>query len=184
VLIYFPFLSFPYKTLEASLHHKWVTSFGTNILVSFPSLPAFVSIIGYSHSYILNNSRRCLGKLLGLVLSQILLGFYRWYPSQPRRVTVSIHTLPKPASYNNKNTIRPSPNVSIFITLIVRVPVIQIFTMIIALFMIALEFPLPQIKHLAIHRSIPFRIVMLLFQASIAILFYQVIILFFPIIIP
>ena len=41
------------------------------------------------------------------------------------------------------------------------------------LFMIALEFPLPQLKSLAIHRSIVLRIVILLFQTFLAILFYQ-----------
>jgi vacuolar-type H+-ATPase subunit I/STV1 len=69
--------------------------------------------------------------------------------------------------------IQPSPNVALFVTLIVRAPVIQIFTMIVAFIILAIEFPLPFIKGRAIHRSIPLRIVMLVFQASLAILFYQ-----------
>jgi len=69
---------------------------------------------------------------------------------------------------------RPSPNAAIFITLIVKVPVIQILTMLIAFFMIALEFPMPQLKQTMIHRSIVLRIVMLILQAFMAILFYQV----------
>ncbi|KAG6831826.1 hypothetical protein H0H87_003745 [Tephrocybe sp. NHM501043] len=42
-----------------------------------------------------------------------------------------------------------------------------------AMFMIALEFPLPPLKKFAIHRSIVLRIVLLLFQSFLAILFYQ-----------
>lgn len=41
-------------------------------------------------------------------------------------------------------------------------------------FVIALEFPLPQLKYLAIHRSIVFRIILLLFQTFLGILYYQV----------
>jgi len=73
----------------------------------------------------------------------------------------------------NPGGLQPSPNAAIFITLIVKVPVIQIFTMMIAFFMIALEFPMPQLKQMMIHRSIVLRIVMLILQASMAILFYQ-----------
>lgn len=69
---------------------------------------------------------------------------------------------------------RPSPNAAIFITLIVKAPIIQILAMIMGLFIIALEFPLPQLKKLAIHRSIVLRIVLLLFQTFLTILFYQV----------
>jgi len=68
---------------------------------------------------------------------------------------------------------QPSPNAAVFITLIVKAPVIQIFTILSGLLMIALEFPLPQLKALAIHRSIVLRIVMLLFQTFLAILYYQ-----------
>jgi hypothetical protein len=70
--------------------------------------------------------------------------------------------------------IRPSPNATLFITIIVKMPIIQIITMLIGFFMIALEFPLPQLKAFAIHRSIVLRIVVLMFQAFFGILFYQV----------
>jgi len=69
--------------------------------------------------------------------------------------------------------IQPSPNAAIFITVIVKFPIVQSFTIVLALFMIALEFPLPQLKSLAIHRSIVFRIVLLLFLSSLTIIFYQ-----------
>jgi len=66
-----------------------------------------------------------------------------------------------------------SPNAAIFITLIVKAPIIQIFTMLSGLFLIALEFPLPALKGFAIHRSLVLRIVALLLQAFLAILYYQ-----------
>ncbi|KAF5380466.1 hypothetical protein D9615_004623 [Tricholomella constricta] len=62
---------------------------------------------------------------------------------------------------------------AIFISIIVKVPVVQILTMLLGMFIIALEFPLPQLKSLAIHRSIVLRIVLLLFQTFLTILFYQ-----------
>jgi len=39
--------------------------------------------------------------------------------------------------------------------------------------MIALEFPLPQLRGTMIHRSFPLRIVVLILQAFMAVLFYQ-----------
>jgi len=69
--------------------------------------------------------------------------------------------------------LQPSPKVSGFIMVIVKVPVIQILTMLVAFFMIALEFPLPRLKGTRIYRSFVFRIVVLILQAFLAILFYQ-----------
>jgi len=69
--------------------------------------------------------------------------------------------------------LQPSPKVSGFITAIVKVPIIQIITMMIAIFMVALEFPLPQLKGTRIYRSFVFRIVVLIIQAFFAVLFYQ-----------
>jgi len=68
---------------------------------------------------------------------------------------------------------QPSPKAAVFITLIVKIPMIQIITIFLALFMIVLEVPLPQLKRLAIYRNLVFRIVMLLLQAFFAALFYQ-----------
>jgi len=69
--------------------------------------------------------------------------------------------------------LQPAPSAAIFITIIVKIPIVQIITMILAMFILALEFPLPQLKSLAIHRSIVLRIVLLLFQTFLSILFYQ-----------
>ncbi|KAF9459819.1 hypothetical protein BDZ94DRAFT_1291436 [Collybia nuda] len=69
--------------------------------------------------------------------------------------------------------IQPSPNAAVFITIIVKAPIVQILALILGLFIIALEFPLPQLRKFAIHRSIILRIVLLLFQTFLTILFYQ-----------
>lgn len=65
------------------------------------------------------------------------------------------------------------PSAAIFVTLIIKIPVIQIFAITIGLFNLALEFPLPPLKSLAIHRSLVLRVVVLLFQAFFTNLYYQ-----------
>jgi hypothetical protein len=69
--------------------------------------------------------------------------------------------------------LQPAPSAAIFINIIVKIPIVQMVTMILAMFILALEFPLPQLKSLSIHRSIVVRIVLLLFQTFLSILFYQ-----------
>ena len=70
--------------------------------------------------------------------------------------------------------LRPSPKAAIFITLIVKVPIIQIFTIILAATILCIELPLPQIKKLSLYRNLAMRVVLLIFQAFLTILFYQV----------
>ncbi|KAF9263368.1 hypothetical protein L218DRAFT_959395 [Marasmius fiardii PR-910] len=69
--------------------------------------------------------------------------------------------------------LQPAPGAAVFITLIVKFPIIQIFAMIIGLMMIALEYPLPQLKSLSVQRSFVLKIVLLLFQSFLTILYYQ-----------
>jgi len=69
--------------------------------------------------------------------------------------------------------LQPAASDAIFITLIVKAPIIQSISLILGLFILALEFPLPQLESLGIHRSLVLRIVLLLFQVFLAILFYQ-----------
>lgn len=69
---------------------------------------------------------------------------------------------------------RPSANSAIFITLIVKAPIIPIITMIIGIFMLCLEYPVPLLKSFAIHRSIILRIVVMFFLSFLSVLFYQV----------
>jgi len=73
----------------------------------------------------------------------------------------------------NPGGLQPAPGAAVFITLIVKAPIIQIFAMIIALLLIALEYSLPQVKGMAIYRSFVVRIVLLFFQAFLCILYYQ-----------
>ncbi|KAJ7187953.1 hypothetical protein C8R46DRAFT_877586 [Mycena filopes] len=69
--------------------------------------------------------------------------------------------------------LQPAPSAAIFITLIVKMPVIPILNAIVALFILAVENPLPLFKSMSIHRSLVLRVVMLVFQAFLSILFYQ-----------
>ncbi|KAK7035445.1 hypothetical protein VNI00_011738 [Paramarasmius palmivorus] len=69
--------------------------------------------------------------------------------------------------------LQPSAGAQVFITLIVKNPIVQIFAMVVGFIMIALEYPLPQLKGTAIHRSFAPKIVGLLFQSFLCFLFYQ-----------
>lgn len=69
--------------------------------------------------------------------------------------------------------VQPSASVAVFITLIVKAPVIPIFEMLLGLFILGLEWPLPLMKKLPIYRSLIVRILLLLGQVSLGILFYQ-----------
>jgi hypothetical protein len=80
----------------------------------------------------------------------------------------------RPFTAGTLRSYRPSPKASVFIALIVTIPAVQTLTMILGFFIIALEYPLPLLKHLAIQRSIILRVVVLVLQAFVAILFYQV----------
>lgn len=65
------------------------------------------------------------------------------------------------------------PSSAVFVMVIIKAPIIQILSVLLAGFIIALEFPAPFVKGLQIHRSIVMRIPLLLIQAFFAILFYQ-----------
>jgi hypothetical protein len=72
--------------------------------------------------------------------------------------------------------IQPAPGVAVFITLIVKAPIIQVISMILGMIILAIEVlpqQLPQIKETAIYRSFVIRIVLLFFQAFLTILIYQ-----------
>lgn len=69
--------------------------------------------------------------------------------------------------------LQPSKANAVFITLIVKAPVIQILAMLLAFVILALELPIPQIKGTMIHRNFVIRIPLLLLQAFLTILFYQ-----------
>jgi len=69
---------------------------------------------------------------------------------------------------------RPSPHAALFITVIVRVPIVQVLAMVLAMIILAIELPLPAVKKFSFYRSLAVRVVLLLFQVSLTILFYQV----------
>jgi len=69
--------------------------------------------------------------------------------------------------------IQPSPNAAVFIAVIVRVPLVPIFAMLLAMTILAIELPLPAVKKFSLYRSLVVRIVLLLFQVFLTILFYQ-----------
>ncbi|KAJ3906816.1 ATP adenylyltransferase-domain-containing protein [Lentinula edodes] len=70
--------------------------------------------------------------------------------------------------------IQPAPGAAVFITLIVKAPIIQILAMILGMMIVALEYSLPLVKGLALYRSFVVRIVLLFFQSFLCILYYQV----------
>lgn len=65
------------------------------------------------------------------------------------------------------------PSAAPFVAVIVKVPVVQVVSMILGVVLIVVEYPLPQIKQFAIYRSLVLRIVLLLFQVFFNILYYQ-----------
>ena len=69
---------------------------------------------------------------------------------------------------------RPADNVAVFIDIIVKAPIVQILSMILGFGILALEYPAPFLKGTSLHRSLVVRIVVLLLQAFLAILYYQV----------
>ncbi|KAJ7045808.1 ATP adenylyltransferase-domain-containing protein [Mycena alexandri] len=76
--------------------------------------------------------------------------------------------------------LQPAPSAAIFITLIVKLPIIPILNAFVALFILAIENPLPLLKSTSITRSLVLKVVMLVFQTFLSILFYQGDLLFFP----
>jgi len=69
--------------------------------------------------------------------------------------------------------LQASPNAAIFVTLIVKAPIVQIFAMALAMIILCIELPLPMIKQLSLYRSLVVRLVLLLFQVFLTLLFYQ-----------
>ncbi|KAF8497653.1 ATP adenylyltransferase-domain-containing protein [Gautieria morchelliformis] len=69
--------------------------------------------------------------------------------------------------------IQPANSDKIFIDIIVTAPVVQILAMVIGFVILAIELPVPPLKATSIHRSWVVRIVLLVLQAFLTILFYQ-----------
>jgi len=73
----------------------------------------------------------------------------------------------------NPGGIQPANQDAIFITIMVKHPVIQILSFILGLVILAFEYPAPFMKGTAAYRSLVARVLLLVFQAFFAILFYQ-----------
>ena len=58
--------------------------------------------------------------------------------------------------------------------IIIKVPLVQIFAMILGIVTIAFEYPAPFLKGTFMERNFTFKAVFLVFQATTSILFYQV----------
>jgi ATP adenylyltransferase len=69
---------------------------------------------------------------------------------------------------------RPANQDAFFIDIIVKAPIIPIFSIILGLVIVAFEYPAPFMKGIAAQRSLISRVVLLFFQAFFAIFFYQV----------
>ncbi|KIP10934.1 hypothetical protein PHLGIDRAFT_28234 [Phlebiopsis gigantea 11061_1 CR5-6] len=69
--------------------------------------------------------------------------------------------------------LQPADNVAVFIDIIVKAPIVQILSMILGFGILALEYPAPFLKGTSLYRSLVMRIVVLLLQAFLAILYYQ-----------
>ncbi|KAK2464213.1 hypothetical protein APHAL10511_003670 [Amanita phalloides] len=73
----------------------------------------------------------------------------------------------------NPGGLQASRSSAVFITLIVKFPIIQSMAIILGLLIVALEYPLPLLKTWAIYRNFIVRIVLLIFQTFFGILYYQ-----------
>lgn len=71
---------------------------------------------------------------------------------------------------------RPNPRYAPIIDVIVTIPLVQIFALLMGIFAVAFEYPAPFLKGTVFERNFTFKAVYLLIQATIAVLFYQVII--------
>ncbi|KAH8822570.1 hypothetical protein DL96DRAFT_1714027 [Flagelloscypha sp. PMI_526] len=69
--------------------------------------------------------------------------------------------------------LQPAPGAAVFVALIVQVPIVPIFAMIIGGMLLAIEFPEPWANISAAHRSIVVRMVLLVFQTFLCLLYYQ-----------
>jgi len=67
----------------------------------------------------------------------------------------------------------PNPRYDPLLEVIVTIPLVQIFALIMAIFTLSFELPAPFMKGTSFERNFTFKAVVLLLQATLAILFYQ-----------
>lgn len=76
--------------------------------------------------------------------------------------------------YSSNYCNRPAKSDSLFVDIIVKAPLLQIFSMLLGSTLLALEYPLPLVKKFAFYRSIVLRPILLVMLSLNDILFYQV----------
>lgn len=67
----------------------------------------------------------------------------------------------------------PNPRYDPILDIIVKIPLVQIVSMVMAIFALAFELPAPFLKGTALDRNFTFKAVYLLIQTTVSILFYQ-----------
>jgi hypothetical protein len=67
----------------------------------------------------------------------------------------------------------PNPRYDPILEVIVTIPIVQIVALVMGIFTLAFEYPAPFLKGTVLERNFTFKSVYLLFQATVAILFYQ-----------
>jgi len=65
------------------------------------------------------------------------------------------------------------PRAAFFVTVIVKIPLVQIMAMILGFVLLAVEWPLPLLKRTSIYRSLVVRVMLLFFQTFLGVLYYQ-----------
>jgi hypothetical protein len=68
----------------------------------------------------------------------------------------------------------PNPRYDPILEVIVKIPLIQIISLLMGIFAIAFEYPAPFMKGTVFERNFTLKAVYLVFQSTIAVLFYQV----------
>lgn len=86
----------------------------------------------------------------------------------------SAYFFPSTTAGNADISHRAPNSASIFVAIIIKVPIIPIFTILMGFTLLALEWPLPLLKNTTLHRSLILRPVFLLMLALNSIFFYQV----------
>jgi len=96
------------------------------------------------------------------------------HPDQNPSLCMSSTSLNTVNIFLTVSQLSPNPRYGPILEIIVRIPLIQIFALLMALGTLSFELPAPFMKGTVFQRNFTFKAVFLLIQATLAILFYQV----------
>lgn len=65
------------------------------------------------------------------------------------------------------------PSAAPMVAVIVKLPIVPIFAMIVGSILLIFEYPLPLVRSMSLHRNLVFRVMLLVVQFVLTILFYQ-----------